>query len=206
MGEALAWFSPELVAIPDATFEQWYTEKPELARSTASTSTTTCAPARTRCRRPKSGMLALSGNVAQAPGNAITALRNTDITFPTIKDDQGNDVQISEGRVQMLLESNDGRVRRDAAMNLLDTYAQYKNTAAALMTGNIQKDIFYSRARNYNSCLQAALDGENIDTTVYLNLLAVREGQPRAAAQVCRGCARKRWASTRSTPTISAWR
>ncbi len=171
LGEALAWFSPELVSIPDATFEQWYQDKPALAvyrqfindnlRTRAHTLST-----------PEERLLALSGIMAQAPGNASTALRNTDISFPTIKDDKGNDVQISEGRVQMLLENNDPRVRRDAAMNLLNTYAQYKNTAAALMTGNIQKDVFYSRARNYGSCLQASLDGENIDTTVYLNLIA----------------------------------
>jgi oligoendopeptidase F len=170
MGEATAWSAPELVSIPDATFEKWYKEKPELAMYRQYINDYLRTRAHT-LSAPEERILALSGNLAQSPGNASTALRNTDMVFPTIKDDKGNDVQLSEGRVPMLLESTDGRVRRDASMNLLRTYGKFKNTAAALMTGNIQKDMYFARSRNYKSCLEASLDNECIDTTVYLNLL-----------------------------------
>lgn len=171
LGEATSWFSPELVSIPDATFEQWYNEKPELAiyrhaiDEQLRTRFHTLTPAEER-------IMALTANIQQTPSSANTALRNTDIKFPSIKDENGNDVELSEGRVAMLLESPDARVRRDASMGLLRTYMQYQNTAAALMTGNINGDIFDVRARNYNSCLHAALDGDNIDTMVFHNLIA----------------------------------
>jgi oligoendopeptidase F len=63
-------------------------------------------------------------------------------------------------------------VRHDASIELLKAYGQYQNTAAAHMCGNIDGDVFYSRARRYPSCLAASLDGDNIDTTVYLNLIS----------------------------------
>jgi oligoendopeptidase F len=170
LGEATSWFSPELVAISDATFAQWYKQKPELAAYRHAIDEQlrnrphTLAPGEER-------IMALSANVARTPSNSATALRNTDMKFPTIKDEDGNDVELSEGRVRMLLESPDGRVRRAASIGLLNAYIEYKNTAAALMTGNIAGDIFSARARNYNSSLQASLDGDNIDTMVYLNLI-----------------------------------
>lgn len=168
--EATAWFSPELLTISPATFEAWYKAKPELAvyrhahdnamRSRAHVLSTA-----------EERILALSGEMASAPGNANTALRVTDIKFPSIKGEDGKDVQLSEGRVYSLMLSPDARVRREASIGLLTTYGQYKNTAAALMSGNMDGDLFYSRARHYNSCLHASLDNDNIDTTVYLNLI-----------------------------------
>ncbi len=171
LGEAVSWFSPELVTIPVETLEKWYKDKPELAlyrqyiHNELRTKAHTLSPEEER-------ILALSSPALQAVGNANTALREADIQFPTIKDENGEDVELSEGRVSMLLESPNREVRRNAALGLLDTYIQYKNTGAALMSGNVAGDIFNAQARGYNSTLHAALDGENIDTTVYLNLLS----------------------------------
>jgi oligoendopeptidase F len=168
--EATSWSTPELVSIPDATFEQWYKEKPALVLYRHSiddalrTRAHTLSPA-------EEHIMALSGEMAGGYSKANTALRVTDMIFPSIKDEEGNDIQLSEGRAHMLLESSDQRVRRDASLGLLNAYKQYQNTAAALMSGNIDGDIFSAHARHYNSGLHASLDGDNIDTTVYLNLI-----------------------------------
>jgi oligoendopeptidase F len=170
-GEALSWFSPELVSIPNETFEKWYKEVPGLSLYKHSIDTQlrqrehTLSPAEEK-------ILSLSSTLAASPSNASGALRNTDIKFPTIKDENGQDVQLSEGRYAAMLESPSQDIRRTTAMNMLSTYGQYKNTAAALMTGNCAKDIFYAKSRNYATSLQASLDNDNIDTTVYLNLIA----------------------------------
>jgi oligoendopeptidase F len=169
-GEALSWSTPEMVSVPDSVYEKWYKAKPELAiykhyiDNNLRTRKHTLSPAEER-------ILALSGNLAGSPSKTAGALRNSDIKFPTIKDEKGNDVEISEGRMIMLLESPDKNVRRDASMSLLRTYGTYKNTLAAAMTGNIQGDMFYARSRNYSSSLAASLDNDNVDTTVYLNLI-----------------------------------
>jgi len=168
--EATSWFTPELVSISDATFEQWYNELPALAvyrqsiNDALRTRIHTLSPAEER-------IMALTGEMSYGYSKANTALRTTDMKFPTIKDAEGNDIQLSEGRVRMLLESSDARVRREASIGLLNSYKQYQNTAAALMGGNLDGDLFSARARHYNSALHASLDGDNIDSTVYLNLI-----------------------------------
>ncbi|MFZ5433563.1 MAG: oligoendopeptidase F [Calditrichota bacterium] len=170
VSEATSWFSPELVSIPESTFEQWFKDVPDLAiyrqaiDDELRTKAHTLSPAEER-------ILAMSGNLARTAGNANIALREADMKFPTIKDEDGNDVELSEGRMIGLYESSNPEVRHNAAMALLRAYGDYQNTAAALMAGNIAGNIFYARTRGYNSALHSALDGENIDTTVYLQLI-----------------------------------
>jgi len=171
LGEAASWFTPELVSVPAATFEQWYKQKPELVLYRHSiddalrTRKYTLTP-------PEERILALAGDLAGSPYNINEVFRNSDIKFPSIKDENGADVTISEARMRVLYESPVQQVRRDAAMGLLNTYGSFKNTSAQLMTANISRDLFYTRARGYNSCLHYSLDADNIDTTVFLNLIA----------------------------------
>ncbi|MBI5060080.1 oligoendopeptidase F [candidate division KSB1 bacterium] len=168
--ESESWFIPELVTLTTETLEDWYKQKPELALYRQWIDNQLRTKQYTLSSREEE-LIAMAGPALHAVGNANTALRNTDIKFPTIKDDQGNDIEISEGRVAMLMENPNREVRRNAALGLLNTYIQYKNTASALMSGNVQSNMFNARAHGYNSALQASMDNENIDTTVYLNLL-----------------------------------
>ena len=47
----------------------------------------------------------------------------------------------------------------------------YKGTFGSTLSGQVQSDIFYARARKYPTALEAALDSPNIPTTVYTRLL-----------------------------------
>jgi oligoendopeptidase F len=169
-GEATAWYTPELISIPPETLEKWYKAKPELAVYRHSFDDAfrqkkhTLSPAEER-------ILAMAGNVERTAYNASGALRQADIKFPTIKDENGKDVQLSEGRRAKLLESPDSVVRRNTDIGILNTYAGFRNTAAALMQGNVAGHLFNSEARGYPSCVSASVDNDNIDTMVYLNLI-----------------------------------
>jgi oligoendopeptidase F len=121
-------------------------------------------------------IIAQTGELANGPENAFTMLNNADLKFPTIKDENGEDVEITHGRFIPLMESKDRRVRKEAFKGLYDTYSKYKNTFASILSTNIKKDVFYSKVRKYNSSLEAALDVNNIPTQVYDNLIkAVHE-------------------------------
>ncbi len=57
-------------------------------------------------------------------------------------------------------------------MAVYDTYGKFKNTFAATLGGNIKKDNFYAKVRNYDSARQAALSNNHIPEEVYDNLIA----------------------------------
>jgi oligoendopeptidase F len=120
-------------------------------------------------------LLAASSTVARGAGSIFTMLDDADLKYPVIKDENGEDVQLTKQRFYKFLESPDRRLRRDASNAFHSAYKDHLNTIGASLTTSVNKDVFYSRARKYDSCLHAALDGENIPTQVYHSLIEVTE-------------------------------
>ena len=116
-------------------------------------------------------LLALSSDMAGTARDIFTMFNNADLKFPFIKDENGEDIELTKGRYTKFLENSDRRVRKDAFTALYDTYGKYKNTLASSLTGNMKANKFYSTAQKYNSSLEASLDGDNISPDVYNNLI-----------------------------------
>lgn len=116
-------------------------------------------------------LLSRSSEIAQTPENVFNMLAHADIAFPDTLGEDGKPVQLSEGRYSNLIRSENREVRKDAFTNLFTTYNKYRNTFAATLGGNVKKNIFYSRVRKYNSTLESALEGDNVPTEVYDNLI-----------------------------------
>jgi oligoendopeptidase F len=122
------------------------------------------------------GLLAEAGELAQAPHNIFSMFNNADIKFPEIIDEYGEKIRITHGRYGQLIENKDRRVRRDAFMGLNETYLSFRNTLAASYSSNVKQEIFFAKARKYNSTMERALDAGNIPVEVYTNLIdAVHE-------------------------------
>lgn len=116
-------------------------------------------------------LLADAGEMAISPDNIYSKFNNADIKFPEIEDENGELVRITHGRFIQLLESEDRRVRRDAFNGLYSTYEGFKNTLAATFSSNIKQEFFFTKARNYNSNLEKALNDSNVPVDVYTNLI-----------------------------------
>jgi len=116
-------------------------------------------------------LLAMSGEMGGGAYNIFSMFNNADIKFPTIKDEQNQDVEVTKGRFQKFMESPNRRVREDAFMALYQTYSNWTNTLAATLSTAIKRNIFYSRARKYEKALQAALYDDNIPQEIYENVI-----------------------------------
>ncbi|MDC3413675.1 oligoendopeptidase F [Terrihalobacillus insolitus] len=124
-------------------------------------------------------LLAEVSEVTDNASQTFGMLNNADLTFPTVKNEEGEEIELTHGRYINFLESDDQRVRRDAFKAMYDTFGNFKNTFSSTLTGAIKKDNFYAKARNYNSARHAALNGNNIPETVYDNLVeAINERLP----------------------------
>jgi len=120
-------------------------------------------------------ILAMAGEIAAAPEQIFSMINDADIRFPSIRDENGEEVELTKGRYIHFMESKDRRVRKDAFTTLYATYEKQKNTIAATLNYSIKKDIFYSRLRKYPSTLKAALDSDNVPVSVYDNLITAVE-------------------------------
>lgn len=116
-------------------------------------------------------ILAMSGDMAKAPGSIFSMLNNADIKFPIIKDEGGNEVELTKGRFIQLMESTDREVRRDAFDALYSTYKKQRNTLAALLNSQVKANIFEAKVRKYSSARESYLFPDNVPESVYDNLI-----------------------------------
>ncbi len=116
-------------------------------------------------------LLALAAEIADAPSDIFTMFNNADIKFGTIRDENGEEAEVTKGRYIKFLESRDRRVREDAFHTLYRSYNAMRNTLASSLGSNIKKNKFYANVRKYESSLSASLDNDNVSVSVYDNLI-----------------------------------
>ncbi|VAX25917.1 Oligoendopeptidase F [hydrothermal vent metagenome] len=107
----------------------------------------------------------------QVASNTFSLLTNADLKFPIIKDEDGNDIEITHGRYSSAMYSLDRGYRERFYKNYYKPYIEHKNTLGALFTGNLKSDYFVAQTRKYSSTREAALDANNIPLSVYDNLV-----------------------------------
>lgn len=168
--EKTSFLTPEILTLEPSTVEKFYEEEPELKLYKQFIDNIMRQKAHVLSAREES-ILAQMGEVADSPQKIFSMLNNADLKFPTIKDENGNDVEITHGNFIPLMESEDRDVRKSAFEALYSTYEGYKNTFAASLNGDLKKNIFNSKIRNYNSSREASLDENNILISVYDNLI-----------------------------------
>ncbi|MBU0637745.1 MAG: oligoendopeptidase F [Planctomycetes bacterium] len=169
-GQLSAWAQPELTQIPFETIEEWMADNPDLALYRQALDDLFRQKKYILSEREEE-LMALTGEVRRVASNTYNLLTNADIKFPEIKDAQGQMVELDDQAFYLYMRSPDRRVRKDAYEAIVGTYADYRNTAAALLNGAVQSHILTVKARGYDSCLAAALHDTNIPTQVYENLI-----------------------------------
>ncbi|MCL2840153.1 MAG: oligoendopeptidase F [Defluviitaleaceae bacterium] len=117
-------------------------------------------------------LLASAGEMAGTPENAYQVLISTELKFGNIVNENGDTVEVTDGRRSALLDSHDRRVRKDTFDTFWGGYNKLKNTFATLFSASIKKDIFFAKARKYETTLDASLHENNIPRAVYENLIS----------------------------------
>lgn len=116
-------------------------------------------------------LLAQASEILNASSNTYSLLNNADLQFPTIRDENGEEVEITHGRFLTLIESPDRRVRREAFQGVYDTYGKVLNTMASTLSATVKEHNFNAKVRNYQSARQAALFQNDIPEMVYDQLI-----------------------------------
>lgn len=116
-------------------------------------------------------IIASVSDCLNAPENIYGMLTNADITFPVIKDENGNDVELTDTNYSVFIRSKDRNVRKQAFESLFDTYAKFKNTIATTYTSSVKNFIFEANIRKYNSSLESSLKPNKIPLEVYSNVV-----------------------------------
>lgn len=115
-------------------------------------------------------LIALAGETFSAFRDIFGMIDSADLPLPEIEW-EGKKVRLSHGLYGLILHSSDRQKRKEAYDKYYGAYTGLINTITATYYGNVKKDVFYSRAYKFNSCLERALFEEDVDRAVYDNLL-----------------------------------
>lgn len=177
IGEALSFITPEILTLPEQELDALI-ESPTLAGYKFTLQEIKREKAHV-LSKTEEALLAQVGNLSQAPQHIFGMINNADIKFPKIQDENGNEVELTHGSYIQFLENPNREVRRRAFKAVYETYAKQKNTIAATLNANVNKNMFYSKVRKYPSVLEMYLYGDNIPKDVYTNLIdTIHESLP----------------------------
>jgi oligoendopeptidase F len=116
-------------------------------------------------------ILASASEVLNAPEEIFDKLNDADLKFGIIKDESGNEVELSKGNYSKYISSQDREIRKNAYYTFYESYRSHKATLSETLISNVKADYFLSKNRRYKSSLQAALFQNNIDIKVYDNVI-----------------------------------
>lgn len=174
--EVASFFSPELLAIPEARLAEMINTTPGLAlyrhyldeESRMRPYTLSAAEER---------LLAMAGDALGKFSSVFSAIDNADLQFGTVINEDGEEVELTKSRYGALLHSPDRNVREAAWKGLFRAYQALNHTLAANYEGHVKSRTFTAKARGFNSRLEAATYSNGIPTEVYHNLItAARSG------------------------------
>lgn len=171
-GQVTAFFAPEFASISQETIQLWLETHQPLSHYAHYLDNLLR-------QRPhvldqvQELLLAQAAEVFSGPSNTFSTLNNADLVFPTIKGEDGQDIQLTHSLYGKLLESTDRQVRKDAFKGLYSVYDQFKNTFASTLANHVKVGNFNAKARHFSSARQAALFDNNVPESVYDTLLTV---------------------------------
>ncbi|MGL5615768.1 MAG: oligoendopeptidase F [Sarcina sp.] len=116
-------------------------------------------------------LLAAASDSLGAAESIYEILTNADMKFTKIKDEDGKEVQLTEGNYGTFIRSKNREVRKMAFEGLFNEYKKYENTLATSLSASIKSFIFKSKARKYSSALEASLSPNDIPVEVYHNAI-----------------------------------
>lgn len=167
---ALSFIEPELLALKDGLIEQYVAQEPGLAEYRHYLDNVLRQKPHTLSPREEQ-LLAMAGEMSEAPYNIFAMLNNADLSFPEIRDESEGKVELSHGRFIKFMQSPNRRVRREAYEAMYTTYGGIKNTLATSLNSKVKAGMFFARARNFANVREAALFQDNVPTSVYDNVV-----------------------------------
>ncbi|MFZ2493894.1 MAG: oligoendopeptidase F [Thermoanaerobaculia bacterium] len=167
---AIAWVEPEILEIDAAKIDEMLAAEPKLKPYTFFLRDLQRRKAHTLSAAEEK-LIADASLMMPAASNIYGLFTNADFPFPTITlaDESTRKLDLATFAVSRTLPNREDRKKVFAAF--FGELGKYRNTLGATMNANVQKDIFTIRARKYDSALEAALDSNDIPTSVYSSLV-----------------------------------
>ncbi len=115
-------------------------------------------------------LLSMSADFSSGARDIFTMLNNADLKFGSVETPEGS-IQLSHARFIELMQNKTRQVRKNAFESYYGAFSGVINTIASTLSTSIKKDVFYARARGYESALEKSLFADNVPVSLYDGLI-----------------------------------
>lgn len=170
---SIAWVTPEILTIPKETMVSWIEENQDLKPYEFNLMELYRLQGHILDAKSEK-LISYYAQYQGAPKSVYSELSTTDIKFGEVEFKGGTKLPMTYGNYSKIMATNmDQGERKKAFDTHYKTFEDYKNTYGAIYRSSLQRDFAVSQTRNYSSTLEAALEKNNIPTSVYENLIEV---------------------------------
>ena len=169
-GTETAFIEPEILKMDNATIQKFIAQEPRLkiyrhylediARRRAHT-----------LSKAEEKLLASASVMASGPSSVYGIFADADFPYPSVTLGDGKTVKLDKAAFSLHRASPSREDRQKVMEAFFTALGKYRATFGSMMNSNVQTSVFYARARNYDTSLQASLDQPNIPVSVYSRLV-----------------------------------
>lgn len=177
LSSATSFVDPEILSIEEETIQEFFERKPELQVYEHYLDDLRRQKAHTLSPKEEK-VISEAGLISGAPSEIYGIFKNAEMPRPKLEIN-GEEVRLDDASYSRHRTNQDRSVRKEIFHKFFGAYEEFEQTFGTKLSAQVDKDIFYKNVRNYDSCLERALDGSNIPTPVYHNLIeSVNENLP----------------------------
>lgn len=170
--EKFAFYEPEILMISDEKFAQFLSEKSELAHYQHFFERLFSKKVHVLSQKEEE-LLARSSEIFGSAAETFEIFDNADLQFPKIKDENGQEIQLTHGNFISFMESKNIDVRKSAYQAMYSAYEQFQHTYAKTLQTTVKVHNFEAKTRNYQSAREKALSEHFLPEEIYDQLLEI---------------------------------
>ena len=168
LSEALSFLDPLLLSLDEQTLSA-YIHAPELTDYSFMLENLLRSKAHVLDEKSER-LLSMAGDFSDGAQEIFTMLDNADLKFGEVEH-EGRVYPITHAKYMELMQSPDRALREKVYRKYYEAFSGHINTIAATYSTAVKKDIFYAKARGYESARNKALFADNVPPAVYTDLI-----------------------------------
>jgi oligoendopeptidase F len=170
-GAKLAFRNDDILAMKESTVRGYVAKEPRLAQYRFRVEEVLRAKAHV-LPKDQQKIFSMTGLFSGTSAQVADILNNVEMPAQDITLSDGTPVTLNVAGYMRYRGTKNNADRSLVMRSFWSERKKFENSLAGLLDGGIKSDLFAARAQKYNSCLYARLFGDNIDTSVYHQLIA----------------------------------
>jgi oligoendopeptidase F len=124
-------------------------------------------------------LIARAGNLASVPSNVYQAISTLNLPYPEVTLKNGDKVTLTPAMYTSYRAVVDRDDRLKVFQKFFGALKKFRESYAALLSGVVSRDAYYTKVRKYKSDLHSSLDRTNVPTDIYKNMIKqIRAARP----------------------------